>query len=200
MNIKKILFGLVAFPLLIGLSGCDDDEEQTSIKVGLVIPLSGSLGTLGAGLQNSAELALSDANASRNNKIEFILEDSQSTVDGATTAFNKLIQQDGVNAIIGPVTSSASQAAFPVAQQNKVVAFSPLAAAGGLSDIGDYVFQGNLSTDIVIPGGIDLTVAKFAYQNVAILVDTTDVFSQSTAQALENSLITKASRFSRPKL
>ena len=52
--------------------------------------------------------------------LEFIIEDNKSTVEGMVEAFNKLIQQDGVSVIIGPATSSALQAALPLAQENQI--------------------------------------------------------------------------------
>lgn len=187
MNTKysQPMLSILLLVLVAIFSGCGDDNSVERIPVGVVLPLSGSLEKLGAGLKNAAELALEEANSGRTKQIEFIIEDSKSSAEGAVEAFNKLIGQDLVTAIIGPVTSSETQAAFPIAQQNLVVGFSPLAAASGLSEIGDYVFQGNLTVDVVIPGGVTQTQEKFGYQNVAVLVDELDVFSQSAYEILE---------------
>ncbi|MEE9303254.1 MAG: ABC transporter substrate-binding protein [Thiotrichaceae bacterium] len=192
MIIKRIIESISLLMLMMlvnSISGChNNDEVKEEIPVGVVLPLSGSLEALGVTLRNAAELALEEINAKNNvpqsKNLRFIIEDSGSTPEGAVAAYNKLIQNDGVNFIIGPTTSSASKEAFPIAQQNQVIGFSPLAAAKGLSDIGDFIFQANLTVDVVIPGGVELTVNQFGYQKVAILVDNTDLFSQSANNVL----------------
>ena len=104
----------------------------------VVLPLTGPLEAVGNGVRNAAELALEEINSESSIKIRFIVEDNGSTAEGAGEAFNKLINQDGVTAIIGPITSSTSQISFPIAQEKQVIAISPLAATSGLSEIGDY--------------------------------------------------------------
>ncbi len=196
MNIKKFQIStllLVLVTIVISLVACDSSKSQTQsniddnnkeFQVGVILPLTGSLKVVGNAVRNASELALEEINNESSTKIRFIVEDSNSTPEGAVEAFNKLVNQDGVTAIIGPVTSSASKATFPLAQEKQVVALSPLAAASGLSQIGDYVFQANLTTDAVIPGGVELTKAKLGYQKVAVLVDNNDLFSQSAYETL----------------
>ena len=77
-------------------------------------------------LEHGLELALEEINNVQlgDAKIKLISEDDGNNIDGAIDAFNKLIHQDGVPVIIGPLTSSQSKAAFPIAQENHVVAFS----------------------------------------------------------------------------
>ena len=57
------------------------------------------------------------------------------------------------------------------------MAVSPTSGARGLSAIGDFVFRIPLTTDIVVPKGIQATHAKLGYQRVATLYDETDGFS-----------------------
>lgn len=100
-----------------------------------------------------------------------------STPEGAIKAFNKLIHTERVAAILGPSTSSETQAAFPIAQENEIVALSPTAGASGLTEIGDFVFRIPGTTKIGIATGIKATHAKLGYQRVATLYDDTDLFS-----------------------
>ncbi len=193
MKIKIAMLLTLCIVLVSSLSSCNNSNNNSEAKVtkiGLVLPLSGSLSALGKDLQQVANLALEEVNNTQTKQLQFVLEDSGSTPEGATVAFNKLINQQ-ISSILGPVTSSESKATFPLAQQYQVVAFSPLAAAQGLSEIGDFVFQGNLTVDVVIPGGIELTATKLNYKKVAILVDSADLFSQSAFDVLEQTFITK---------
>ena len=48
---------------------------------------------------------------------------------------------------LGLATSMATAEAFPIAEENQVVAISSTAGARGLSGIGDYVFRNPLSSE-----------------------------------------------------
>ena len=184
------LFGIVA--LIVGFSACDRvsqiiqpttpqmTEGSEDISIGVVLPLTGRFSyASGSPLLQSFELARSEINAAHPNgaKLKLIVEDGQSTTEGAVAAFNKLIHQDGVSIILGPTTSTHTEEAFPIAQENQVVAISPTSAARGLSAIGDFVFRVALTADILIPRGIEVTQTKLGYQRVATLYDDADLFS-----------------------
>ena len=201
MNTKK--FALFAFlfaivVLIVGFSACDRvsrivqpntpqmTETSEEISIGVVLPLTGRLtDTFGIPISQGFELALSEINATH---LKFIIEDDQSTIDGAVEAFNKLIHQDKVSVILGPATSSQTQEAFQVAQENEVVALGPTSAARGLSAIGDFVFRISLTTDVLIPIGIEVTHAKLGYQRVATIYDETDLFSTDGNEAVREAL------------
>ena len=110
-------------------------------------------------MKQGLELALDEINNAQlgNTKLKLIIEDDTSTPEGAVAAFNKLIQEEGVSVILGPASSSATQAAFPVAQENQVVAISPTSGARGLSAIGNFVFRIPLATNIVALKGVEAT-------------------------------------------
>ncbi len=205
LNIRrftKIVSVLAIVTLIAGLSACDQigqllipttsqmDEPIGGITIGLVYPATGRLASVGAEMGNSFELALEEINHSQlsDTKLKFITEDSQGSTEGAIAAFNKLIHQDGVPIILGPATSSATEAAFPIAQQNGVVAISATAAARNLSGIGDFVFRTILTTDVLITSGIKITQAKLGYRKAAIIYDETDLFSADGAQVMRVAL------------
>ena len=195
MNTKKFtlfafLFAIVV--IIVGFSACDRvsqvvqpttpqmTETSKEIAIGVVLPLTGRLDTtFGVGMQQGFGLALSEINSTQSNgaKLKFIVEDDQSTIEGTVKAFNTLIHQEGVSVILGPALSSQTEMAFPIAQENQVVAISPTSSARGLSAIGDSVFRVALTTDVLIPIGIEVTQAKLGYQTAATLYDETDLFS-----------------------
>ena len=206
MNIRrftKFLPVLTIVVLIVGLSACDQvgqllipappqmESPSGEISIGLVYPTTGRLASVGMEMGSGFELALEEINNSQlgNTKLKFITVDSQGTTEGAVTAFNKLIHQDSVSIILGPATSSATEAAFPIAQQNGVVAISATAAARDLSAIGDFVFRTILTTDVLIKSGINATQATLGYQNAAIIYDETDLFSADGATVMREALI-----------
>ena len=198
MNIKTITtftFVLAIALLVVGFSACDQigqlllpaTPQMEEITIGVVLPVTGRLASaFGVPIGTGFELALEDINNSQlgGRSIKFIIEDDQSTVEGAVAAYKKLIQQDNVPVILGPATSTQTQEAFPIAQENGVVGFSPTSAARGLSAIGDFVFRAALTTDVLIPSGIATTSAKLGYKTAATMYDESDVFSTDSDEAV----------------
>ncbi len=206
MNTKKFirfifLFAIAVF--IVGFSACERvsqiiepaapqiTETRDEISIGVVLPFTGRFSdTSGNPLLQSFELALSEINTAQPHGVELklIIADDQSTIEGAIAAFNKLIHQDAVSVILGPATSTQTKEVFPIAEENEVVAISPTSAARGLSAIGDYVFRVALTTDILIPRGIEITQTKLGYQRAATLYDETDLFSTDSDAAVREVL------------
>ena len=199
---KSFIFIVAIASLMVGFSACErisqivqpttpQTEEGTGeISIGVVLPLTGHLASTGEQMKQGFDLALDEINndQSSNTKFKFIIKDDTGTPEGAVDAFNKLIHQDGVSVILGPATSSATQAAFPIAQENRVVAISPTSGARGLSAIGDFVFRIPLATNIVALKGVETTYAKLGYQRVATMYDETDLFSTDRDTAVREAL------------
>ena len=205
MTIKRFTtFALVLaiVALIAGFSACDQiqqllipatpqmEEPSGEIAIGAVHPITGRLGLDNPPLGQGFELAVTEINNSQLNNvnIKLIVEDGQSTVEGAVEAFNKLIHQDGVSAILGPATSMQAQAVFPIAQQNRVVAISPTSAARSLSAIGDFIFRTALTTDVLIPSGVRITQEKLGYKKVATIYDEIDLFSTDSDAVVKEAL------------
>ena len=209
MNIQKIItftFLFIIIVLIAGLSACERVPQITQpatpqmaepdgeILIGVVLPLTGRLtDSFGQPMQQGFELTLNEINSAQSNgtKFKFIIEDDQSTVEGAVAAFNKLIDQGGVSVILGPATSEQTKTVFPIAHENQIVAISPTSAARGLSAISDFVFRVALATDVLTPSGIETTHAKLGYQRAATLYDETDTFSTDADTAVQEVLTAK---------
>ena len=195
---KSFTFLVAIALLIIGFSACERvsqitqpttprvEDKSGEIAIGVVLPLTGQLASTGERMKQGLELALNEITSVQRSdtRLKFIIEDDNSTPEGAVAAFNKLIHEDDVSVIIGPATSSATQAAFPVAQENQVVAISPTSGARGLSAIGDFVFRVPLATNIVALQGVETTYAKLNYQRVATMYNETDLFSTDRDTAL----------------
>ena len=205
MNINRVTrlaFVLTIIALIAGFSACDQIQQlllpapsqmedlSGEISVGLVLPITGRLASFGLPIQRGFELAVEEVNNSQLSdvKLQFITEDDQSTIEGAVAAYNKLIHQDSVSAIFGPTTSGQAEAAFPIAQQNRVVAFSSSSNASGLSALGDFIFRAGLTTDVLIPGGVRATHAKLGYQRVATIYDEIDLYSIDSHEKFRDTL------------
>ena len=202
MNIRrftKFAFVVVIAALIAGISACDQIQQllipappqmeglRGEVSIGVVLPQTGHLGPgeFGPGalvMENGFNMALEEINNSQLSdvKLRFIIEDDQSTVEGAVEAFNKLIHQDKVPVILGVWTSHVARSVFPIAQENGVVAFSPVVVASGLTAIGDFIFRASHPTAVLIPGGVKVTQEKLGYQRVATIADTVDHASRDS--------------------
>ena len=208
----KILVLVVAVAaVIVWLTGCDrlldiiSDGEiprtdgeipqfeglHGEISIGVVYPSPvGKFEPVRTRLEHGLELALEEINNAQRGdaRIRLIAEEDSNNVEGAVEAFNKLIHEDGVPAIIGPLTSSQSEAVFPIAEENRVVAFSSTSFATGLSAIGDFIFRVSLTSDALIPHLVKVTHAKLGYQRAAIITDETDLVSQTGDRAFRDAL------------
>ncbi len=203
---QKITLLAVGMLLITGLCACDElvtilsDDEMPAqlpdeIRIGIVLPFSGKYVTgpddpLVQLYLNGFLMARDEINARQLSppRLQFIIEDDQSTVEGALAAYNKLIHEDRVAAILGPSSSTQVEMAFPVAEANQLVAIGPSSAAAGLSAIGDYVFRVNQPVDTLIPRGVRLTHERLKYQRVAKLATSDDVYSTSADSLFAKSL------------
>lgn len=187
-RITAFLFVLAIAALITGLSACDQLEQifpppQTEldvITVGVVLPLSGDYAaTYGEPMLNGFELARQEINSSEASEvqIEFIPKDDRATVDGAVTAFNELIEQDGVPVILGPGFSSQFKETSLVANEYGVVGFSSTSSASGLNQQSDFNFRAGLITSRLNPPGVMKTHAVLDYQRVATIYDEGDTYS-----------------------
>jgi branched-chain amino acid transport system substrate-binding protein len=119
------LISLVAIASML-LAGCGGAGGGT-IKVAILVPLSGDVVTFGESTRDGALLAIEEWNAkggAAGMQIEYVIEDSQCSADPARNAANK-VASEGIKYIIGEVCSSASIPISEVAQQKGIVQISP---------------------------------------------------------------------------
>lgn len=202
MKIKRIVVSTFVFAIIalaIGFSGCNRmvpmvlDTEMTpmmdaEISIGVVVSQTGKdAEPYGLPMQRGFELAREEINMLSDANLTFITLDAQSTTKGSVAAVRQLVDQ-GVPAILGIGISTHLKEAFPIAQENGVVAFSSISSAAGLSALGDFIFRAGLATNIMIPTGIMETQEKLGYKKVATIYDHTDVYSTSGNQEIQKAL------------
>lgn len=153
-----------------------DENTEETLVVGIALPVTGHLAATGEIMKSGFDLAFDELAG-----LSYIIADDKSTAEGAVAAFEELIHKQGVSVILGPASSSSAGAAFPIAQENGIVALSATAGARGLSEIGDYVFQLPPKGDVWIAAGVKATQTKLGYTRVAQLYDRADLFSTDRA-------------------
>jgi urea transport system substrate-binding protein len=87
--------------------------NKASIKVGVIMDLTGPLSTLGIASANVARMVIDDINAGGGllgRNVELLVEDSATTDNVAEAKAAKLVEQDKVDVIFGGIYSSTRQA------------------------------------------------------------------------------------------
>ena len=161
---------------------------STAIPIGVAVALSGANAEpYGIPMQRGLELARKEINMLSDANITFVTVDAKSTVDGAEDAVQQLVDQ-GVPAIVGIGISTHLEQAFPIANDNEVVAFSPISSAAGLSSLGEYIFRAGLAVDTLTPVGLMTTQEKLEYTKVATIYDAADTYSTSSNEEIAKAL------------
>ncbi len=114
--VSALALGAAAFGLA-GRPGAAFAVVDT-VKVGVILPLTGQTANFGQDSLNGLKLALEKDTTAP--KVELVVEDTLGTPAGSATAVNKLISSDKVSVIIGEVASSNTIAASAPAQNAKI--------------------------------------------------------------------------------
>lgn len=98
--------------------------KKALIKIGVVLPFSGSEDIAGPMCLQGAKMAVAEINGAggllRGNKLELVVEDSQTEAIIALEKAKKLVLEDKVTAILGPVISTARNLVMDVMREYKI--------------------------------------------------------------------------------
>lgn len=113
-------------------------------------------------------------------------EDDRGEASEARTAVQKLIDRDGVVAVLGEVASSNTLTAAPVAQSSKIPLITPSSTNPDVTKIGNYIFRVCFTDDF--QGAVCATFARDSLKAArsAIFRDVTSDYSKGFARAFES--------------
>ena len=161
---------------LVALACASDGSTEGPFRIGVMESLTGSGETYGTVANQAKQMAADEINAAggiNGRLLEFIVEDSQCTAQGAVAAYTKLTDVDGVRIILGTSCSSAMLGAAPLAEADRVILFSGLASHPDIANAGDYIFRTQISD---VQAGIDTGNLLWAdgIRNLATITESTD--------------------------
>ena len=175
-------FAVSAVSLALAATFFGGPASAADIKIGVAEALSGGAAQYGVAIRNGFQLAAEEINAAggvNGNKLQLVIEDEQGKKEEAINVFKKLIFQDNVLMVFGPTLSNSAQAAHPIAQASKTVAFGTSNTADGITSIGDYIFRNSVTEADVLPETIKMAVKKSGIKKVAVIYGNDDVFTKS---------------------
>ncbi len=108
--------------------------QQGKLKVGLMLPFSGTYAALGTAIENGFKLRLDEQGGKLGGReIEFVRVDDESDPAKATDNVNKLIKRDNVDVIVGTVHSGVAMAMAKAAKESGTVLIVPNAGADAVT-------------------------------------------------------------------
>lgn len=194
---KKLLCGILASAMAFSvLAGCGGNSEGWAdsevIKIGGIGPLSGPNSTYGISVKEGADLLAEEINAAggiNGKKVEFIFEDDQSDNTVAASAFNKLVDKDGVCAILGGVTSGTTLAIAPNSTNKKIPMITPTGTEPTITNVGgDFMFRGCFVDSFQGEILAKYTKEKLGKTTAAVLYNSSSDYSKGIANAYKETL------------
>jgi branched-chain amino acid transport system substrate-binding protein len=146
MSDTRTIGTVLALSLGLLTAGCSSD-----VKIGAVISETGAVGNYGKNVRRGIELALEEVNAEgglfNGGQVVVIFKDDATIAERGKQVTQQLIDEDGVDLIIGAVSSRVTVAIAPICEKERVLLISPSASSPDISQAGHYIYR-NYPSDI----------------------------------------------------
>lgn len=117
---------------------------EDPIVLGFTGPITGDLANVGENALAAVELAVEEVNAEggiNGRTLEVIYEDDQCTGTAGASAINKLVNVDGVSALVSSVCSPVVLSVAPIVESAQIPMLAYCSTAADISQAGDFVFR-----------------------------------------------------------
>lgn len=177
--------------LMITIAGCAETDNGGSstgdssgpIRIGAVLDITGAGASLGVPERKTLELLtkqVNEAGGVNGRSIELIVEDNQSTEDGAAKAINEMVSKK-VDIVLGASRTGPSLAMRPVAESSKTPMIS-LAANAKIVDGAEWVFK-TAQNDLVVLQNIVDHAKSQGWKTIGLMRDASG-FGEGVAETL----------------
>ena len=130
MTLKNIAFAAA----LLAAATAAQAQGLPKLKVGLMLPATGTFAALGTAIENGFRLYVAEQGGKLGGReIEFVKVDDESDPAKATDNVNKLIKRDNVDVLVGTVHSGVAMAMAKVAKDTGTLLFVPNAGADAVT-------------------------------------------------------------------
>jgi branched-chain amino acid transport system substrate-binding protein len=133
MTRRPLVAALAAISLLASASTALA-QAPAKLKVGLMLPYTGTFASLGTAIENGFRLYVAENGGKlAGREIEFFKVDDESDPSKATDNINKLIKRDNVDVLIGTVHTGVAMAMAKVAKDSGTLLIVPNAGADAVT-------------------------------------------------------------------
>jgi branched-chain amino acid transport system substrate-binding protein len=184
---KKFTLLLLLIMCFAGLMVSGAWAEET-VKVGIVLPLTGDQAKFGEIEKRSFDMALDEINAAggiNGKKLELVIEDDTGRPEVGRSVVEKLITKDKVVMIGGGYSSSVTYAVAGVCQQNQMPFLVNTGSADKITTSGwDYVFRLNPPVS-EYAGAIESLLKEVIKPKTVAILHENSLFGTSGAKSFE---------------
>lgn len=168
---------------VLGLAALPAQAQKPPIKVGLITPLTGPLGSYGKSQEMMIKLAVEDVNAAggiNGSQLQVDIGDSQTDPGQAVLLFRKYFN-DGYFGVVGPMTGTQWETVSPLANQLNMPAVSVNAIKPGIT-IKPWTIRLMPPDDTLMPEGVKaFLAANPKVKKVVITADVREASSKASA-------------------
>jgi branched-chain amino acid transport system substrate-binding protein len=165
-----ILFSVLSVSILIQ---CKTRIDKKEIILPVVADLTGPIALYGQWAVDGMNMAVEEINAQGGidgKKVGLIIEDGQSNPQAGVNAFQKILATINAGVIIVATNSSTVMACSPIANDKKVVLFTPIASSPSITQAGDFIFRNRVTGYYEAHEIARLAAEKLKLQTVALVV------------------------------
>ncbi|MBS0536591.1 MAG: ABC transporter substrate-binding protein [Proteobacteria bacterium] len=178
------------------MSGMQVAQAQNTINIGAIVPSSGPFAEWGRAntvTLKMLEKQVNDAGGINGAKLNIVILDDAAKPAQAANNMRKLAGDDKVLAVAGPLTSSACEVTFPVANEMKTVSTSQASSKPGVAKANrPWAFRNTIDEGILAKTSVPYFKKTFSAQSVAIIYDAKDAVSTSIATKIMPQVFTNA--------
>lgn len=161
------------------------------LRLGLLMPRSGQGSSLGDALIPVVEAAITTINVAggfNDQNVELVIRDEGSDTATALASVERLVDEDDVDAIIGPLSSNVALGILPTLTRSEIGSCSPAATSALLNNFPDRgLFVRTAPTDSLIAQAMAQSIAQTG-QSTTVLAFPDDRYGRRLASELRRYL------------
>lgn len=172
-----------------------------TLKLGVLATLSGAGTAWGMAMQGAAELAAEDVNSKgglevggKKYKVEIVAYDDHYKAADALTALNRMVFDDGIKFVVGPLGSAPALALLPVSTENKILTMTMAFTPKALSAEYKYSFRPVIPSDVFSDPQVKWVVEKLGAKRIGGLFPN-DESGQQVGAANEAGYVAVGAKF-----
>jgi len=158
--------------------------EEAPLRIGATMSETGAYATQGVPARNGYLLCQDHVNARGGllgREVEFVIHDDASDPDTAIRLYEQLIEEEQVDAVMGPYGSTLTEAVAPVTERHRMVHISPLAATTSIWEQGrEYLFMVLPPAELFLAGLIEMGAERDL--EVAAVINEDQLFPEAAAR------------------
>ena len=190
---KKLLLVLFVLLPVLSFAAGQGEADEGPIKIGAILDLSGPTSVWGNAVNRGAELAVEQINADGGvlgRELELVSYDVKLNPQEAITAYNRLADQDGAVAVVGPPISNIGLSVAPVTEQKGIPIvgsfIDPRATTQENGEPWENMFLMQPSSVQYSEIIADFALTELDLDNLAIMYDQSNAFSVSLVEPFRN--------------